>query len=236
MPDDLKLKYPYAHQRGIERRGYGIHWKHPVSAKTDPKDKDFVITEKGDRIPRLDASMWGITIDGKENHISVACLREVEAEGRERAEALRKDAIAQSNLASGEARLRQAEQAAKQDAYADALLALPEAEGRLKIVMKIVACHTETSLPVAQAARFLRGFRVDAERAQVDFTSRKANDDMLKRKVEIRVVALARNARADDVDARIEQKNLAYALSLVRSGQMSITAALAGVGIDPSNF
>ena len=195
------------------------------TAKTDRKDKLFVVTAKGDRLPRLYAEGEGYTIDGKANHVGVEYMRE------------RRRQVEASAPAVVRADMQFARDMGNQ-AYVDAILALPELhQGNLRHAMKIAASYDEKSMPLHRVAATLRGLPEDRPLAHANEPTQPAVDEKkLKRLVEVSVATLAKTLDHRDADAKSHHTNLAYSLSLATDTGMQMSKALAAIGIDVAPF
>lgn len=177
----------------------------------------------------------GTIEEARANGHTVVTLAEQKAEADEtRAEAAR---VAEADTPAGRAAALVAKAKAEADAYSAAILALPEAADRPRTAARITRCHNARSMPVAQAALFLRG--LPPETAPEATAARPITDPpSLKRRVEIAATAAGLKADRGDAEARRRADALRYALRVAAEPGLGYTlnAALAASGVDPATL
>lgn len=128
--------------------------------------------------------------------------------------------------------------------YGENILALPEAQSRPIAASKLAQSFSVKTMPPERAAIFLRGLpEEDGKRINLPTdqepsmsNSLPANTDVatFKRKVELRLAAMAQRADHGDLSAKSEAKKLGYAVKLINTTNMNPIAALQSAGVDPA--
>lgn len=125
--------------------------------------------------------------------------------------------------------------------YRSEIMALPEAQERPASAEKIADGYGFKSMPVARAASVLRGLPSEIDELAASFSERRAaraaaavpEDPKVRRRVELHIMGLR---AAIEPEARRERVALTLALNTARESRISVTAALARVGIDATRF